>query len=58
MKDYAEALGGRCHIESSPRRGTSIHILLPDPAGVKSLHGVASQVSGSDDVTDYSPSEG
>ena len=58
MKDYAEALGGRCHIESSPRRGTSIHILLPDPAGVKSLHGVASQVSASDDVTDYSPSEG
>ncbi len=32
MKDYAEALGGSCQIESVPGRGTSIHLTLPVPA--------------------------
>lgn len=36
MKDYAEALGGTCRMESMPGHGTGIHLTLPTPAGVES----------------------
>ena len=29
MKDYAEALGDGYEVESSPGRGTKIHVILP-----------------------------
>ena len=38
MRGYAEALGGSCRIESSPERGTIIHVVLPVP-GDASLSG-------------------
>ena len=34
MKDYADALGGSCVIESSPGEGTSVYVVLPVQATV------------------------
>ena len=29
MNDYAEALGGKCRVESAPGQGTKVHVVLP-----------------------------
>ena len=49
MNDYAEALGGRCRIESAPGQGTKVHVSIPVRAVAwESTSSVASSIPGSE----------